>query len=258
VLSAGLLPAVLLLGAVLLLAPQPTARLDRWGPGPGRVPLLGVLRARGRLHRAPRRPARGRVALAAAELAALLRAGATPAAAWSHLVGPPGPAAGGPGTPGPTTAAAQPDAGTDEVTALLRRAAGAAARGGDVGQALTTGPCPPDAAAPLAALAAAWRVAERTGAPTADVLDRLAAGLRADAQVQDARDAALAAPRATARLLVALPLAGLALGAAVGADPLRVLVATGPGRFCGAAGVACTAAAWAWTRALVRTAEGPR
>ena len=248
----GAVAAVLVLLAVLAAAPGSGARLRR---------ALAAPRPRGTVamsHRRWSRPAWRRrrspvapptaVARASAELATLLRAGALPATAWACL-GEVAPGRGG-----------RPD---DAVALALRSAARAAAAGGDVPAALTAPPAgssgsrPPAAAgvAPaLAALAAAWRVAERTGAPTADVLDRLAASLRADADAAAAREAAMAAPRATARVLVALPPAGLLLGAAVGADPLTVLTATGAGRACAVVGVAATAAGALWTRALVRAA----
>jgi tight adherence protein B len=51
-----------------------------------------------------------------------------------------------------------------------------------------------------------------------------------------------------------LPAAGVVLGALVGADPVRVLLLTGPGRLCLVAGLLLWAAGRGWSRALVRRA----
>jgi tight adherence protein B len=101
------------------------------------------------------------------------------------------------------------------------------------------------------ALAAAWRLSEQTGAPLADVLDRLAVGLRQEAEVEAEVEAALAAPRATARLLAGLPLVGVALGELIGAHPVAVLVETPLGRGCALGGLVLAGAGHLWTRALV-------
>lgn len=103
-------------------------------------------------------------------------------------------------------------------------------------------------------VAAAWRLAEEVGAPLAEVLERLAAGLREDVELATEVEASLAAPRATARLLAVLPVGGIALGEAIGAGPLSVLLTTGAGRLSGAAGLALAAAGHVWTRRLVARA----
>jgi tight adherence protein B len=101
------------------------------------------------------------------------------------------------------------------------------------------------------ALGAAWRLSEQTGAPLADVLDRLAAGLREELEVEAEVEASLAAPRATARLLAGLPLVGVALGELIGARPTAVLVGTPLGRVSALAGLLLAVAGQLWTRALV-------
>jgi len=179
------------------------------------------------------------VARAAAEVAALLRAGAPPPAAWAPQRW-------------------DPAAGPAPLGGVLDRAARAAVRGEDLVAELRSGSRPPRAAAALDSLALAWRTSETTGAPAAAVLDRLVTSLLDDASAQDARDAALAGPRATARLLAVLPLAGVLLGVLVGADPVAVLLGTAPGRWCAAVGLTATALGWAWTALLVRAAERAR
>ena len=128
---------------------------------------------------------------------------------------------------------------------FLRPAAAAAIRGGDVVAALRASSIEPGAAA-LADLAGAWHVAERAGAPLADVLDRVAATARDDAELEREVQAEAAPARATGRLMAVLPVLGLALGAGMGADPVHVLTGTVVGASCLAAGVAlaCTGVAW--------------
>jgi len=72
-------------------------------------------------------------------------------------------------------------------------------------------------------LATAWLVCETTGGRLAAPVARLAGAWRDDEQVRREVTAALAGPRATAVLLAGLPLGGLAMGAALGADPAAVL-----------------------------------
>lgn len=103
----------------------------------------------------------------------------------------------------------------------------------------------------MRSLAAAWQVADETGAPLADVLDRLTDGLRQEADVEAEIEASLAAPRATSRLLGGLPLAGIAMGELIGAHPLAVLVGTTPGRVCAVGGLLLGLAGQLWSRYLV-------
>ncbi|GMA86580.1 hypothetical protein GCM10025868_18300 [Angustibacter aerolatus] len=102
---------------------------------------------------------------------------------------------------------------------------------------------------------AAWRLAGTTGAPLAEVLERVAESTRLEAEVEAQVAGSLAAPRATARLLGVLPFAGLGLGQLVGAHPFAVLLGTWPGRACAALGLGLLVAGRAWTAALLRAAE---
>ncbi len=106
-----------------------------------------------------------------------------------------------------------------------------------------------------AGLAAAWSVASEAGAPLASTLRDHAESLRELADAQ--RDAAVAraAPRATARVVLALPAVGLLLGALMSFGTLGVLFTTPVGWACLAVGGALVAAAQAWTRRLVASAE---
>jgi tight adherence protein B len=101
-------------------------------------------------------------------------------------------------------------------------------------------------------VAAAWRVADVTGAPLADLLDRLEVDLRSLERVRLTAAAHAAGTRATAGLLAVLPVAGIALGYGMGADPLRVLLHTPVGAACAGAAVLLQLAGLAWTNRLAR------
>jgi len=110
----------------------------------------------------------------------------------------------------------------------------------------------------LRLLAACWRIGAERGGTLATVLDGLAGALRdEEAQRQDV-SVQLAGPRATARLLAALPLLGLAMAAALGAHPVPFLCGTLPGLACLITGMALNLLGLHWTRALAKSAESPR
>ncbi|MEU6386635.1 type II secretion system F family protein [Streptomyces bauhiniae] len=134
-------------------------------------------------------------------------------------------------------------------------AALAAARfGGDVPGALAVAARQPGAEG-LLGLAACWRVAVDQGAGLAAGLDRLDGALRAERDQRADLRAQLSGARATALLLAVLPLFGLLLGAAMGADPLRVLLHTGAGLGCLVAGAVFEGAGLWWAVRIVRGAE---
>jgi len=101
----------------------------------------------------------------------------------------------------------------------------------------------------------ACRVAHRLGAPLAQVLDACAEGVIEAGRARAARSAALAAPRATARLLGWLPLVGVGLGSALGADPVGILLAGGWGTLCLVAGAVLMTIGHLWSAHMVRAAE---
>lgn len=136
----------------------------------------------------------------------------------------------------------------------LQPAATAAELGGDVPSSLRAVGQRPGAES-LAAVAAAWEIAQRSGAGLAGVLDRTGVGLReADATRREVA-AALAAPRATARLLALLPGVGLLLGSGVGANPWQFLFTTSFGAGCLAVGCLLALTGLAWVERLADTAE---
>jgi tight adherence protein B len=101
-------------------------------------------------------------------------------------------------------------------------------------------------------VSAAVALADETGAPLADVLDRLEADLRAGARARTAALAQAAGAKASAVLLAVLPVAGLAIGFAIGADPLAVLLRTPLGAACLVGAVLLQLAGLGWSAWLVR------
>lgn len=136
------------------------------------------------------------------------------------------------------------------------RAAAAAARyGGDVPRALRAAARQPGAEG-LTAVAACWQVAVEGGAGLAAGLERIAAGLRVRRELREELRAQLAGPRATALMLALLPVGGLLMGTALGADPLGVLLHSPAGWGCLVLGGLLEWGGVAWTTRIVAEAEG--
>ncbi|WP_406240844.1 type II secretion system F family protein [Streptomyces anulatus] len=131
----------------------------------------------------------------------------------------------------------------------------AAARfGGDVPAALRQAAQGPGLGG-LSGMAACWRVAVDGGAGLATGLERLEATLREDRRRREELRAQLAGAWSTVVVLALLPVAGLGLGAALGADPLRVLLHTPGGLACLAVGAFLEAAGLYWACRIVRGGE---
>lgn len=199
----------------------------------GLAAWLALFRPRPRGAR-PEVARRGRtdVAVVAAELSALLRAGALPPRAWELA-----------------TAGLPADAIGDRLRQAARRVAETGSPGAELARDEDRG---------VRAVGAAWFVGERTGAPLAPVLEAVAAAVRDGDEAADARRAAMAGPVTTSRILAALPLLGLLLGQAIGVHPLQTLAGTGAGRVCAGVGLVAALAGWVWTGRLIRSAEGDR
>jgi tight adherence protein B len=99
--------------------------------------------------------------------------------------------------------------------------------------------------------AAVWRLGERTGAPAADLIERIEADGRAGDRAKATAAAEAAGAQATAMLLAALPLGGIALGYSIGADPLQVLLHTKLGAACAIGAVVLQSAGLLWCDRLV-------
>ncbi|UGQ09101.1 type II secretion system F family protein [Yinghuangia sp. ASG 101] len=132
------------------------------------------------------------------------------------------------------------------IRARLADALSAARTGGDVPAALSRAASPPGTDG-LVRIAACWRVAADSGAGFAPALGRVAAGLRAEEAGLREVEAELSGARATTRLLAALPLFGILLGHAIGADPLSVLLHAPVGIACLVLGLVLLATGLTWT-----------
>lgn len=165
-------------------------------------------------------------------LAVLLSAGVAPSSAWTYL------------------------AESDAAPATVRDVSAAVAGGEAVTDALLASASSThvDEAPAWRGLAAAWMVATEAGAPLAPTLQSLAVALRDLAQTRRDLAVALAAPTATARLVMALPIVGLLFGLALGFDTLGALVGTPLGIACLVAGLLLMLAARGWNRRLLAAA----
>ena len=78
--------------------------------------------------------------------------------------------------------------------------------------------------AELERVAAAWHVAEERGVALADLLDAVRRDLVGRIRFRSRTEAGLAGARSTSAVLAGLPLLGIALGPAIGAAPLALLL----------------------------------
>lgn len=113
----------------------------------------------------------------------------------------------------------------------------------------------------LRSLSACWYAAERHGLALEAAIRGIEEGLKAEQARLRSVEVELAGIRATILLLATLPLFGLALGFALGADPLGMLLHQPAGRLGLALGTALDLAGLLWTDRLVaalRPEEGVR
>jgi tight adherence protein B len=140
-------------------------------------------------------------------------------------------------------------AGATVALEVCPRARAAALGGGDVARALRA-----DGAASelLRSVAACWEVAHGSGAGLSASLHALSDSARDAARIRNDLRVGMAEPRATAVVLACLPVVGLALGVALGADPLSWLLGSGPGLLLLAVAVALELAGawWSWRIAV--------
>jgi tight adherence protein B len=170
-------------------------------------------------------------------LAVLMTAGVAPAAAWGYLregeVAERVAAAASRGQPIP-----------DAIAAAIPTARAGNAAGDPAGEAHA-----------WRGVATAWAVATDAGAPLAPTLRDFALSLRDLAQAQREIAVALAAPVATARLVMALPFVGMLFGVVLGFNTPGTLFTTPVGWVCLAIGAGLMFGASRWNRRLVRSAQ---
>jgi tight adherence protein B len=135
----------------------------------------------------------------------------------------------------------------------LREVAVRARMGGDVPGALEVAAAVPGAV-PLRRVAGAWALCAQSGSGLAHALELVLETVRADQDARRQVRTELAATRATARMVSALPLLLLLGAQGAGARPWHVLLATLPGQVCLLAGVLLIGAGLLWIEAIARTA----
>lgn len=96
-----------------------------------------------------------------------------------------------------------------------------------------------------------WHLAERTGAPAADLVERIEADARAADRAGASASAQAAGAQATSVLLAALPVAGLGLGFLMGANPFHVLLHTPLGAACALVAVGLQTVGLLWSERLM-------
>lgn len=125
--------------------------------------------------------------------------------------------------------------------------------GGDVTAAWSRQAAEPGAGG-LRELARAWQVASLSGASLGGTLEQVAAGQSAEQALRAVVGSELAAPRATGKLMAALPLMGLGMGYLLGGDPVDWLLSGPAGWTCTVLGLGFACAGVLWIEALARAA----
>lgn len=105
------------------------------------------------------------------------------------------------------------------------------------------------------AITLASRFSHQTGAPLADVLERVVEGVTAETESRENQRQAFAGPQLSATILTALPLAAVLAGEALGANPLQWFFSGGVGAMVGVTGVALVAAGWWVSRRMIASAQ---
>ena len=185
------------------------------------------------------RPHAENIATVVQRLAVVLEAGVSPGSAWRYL--------------DDDSAAVSSESVAPVVRAVRELRPGGSVVPALLGAAPKTGP-----AAPLwRAVAAAWQIAEVTGAPLAPCLASIGESLLDIGSTERAVQIALAGPTASSRLVLALPIVGLVFGALLGFDTLQFLFTSIVGAVCGVTAVLLVLFALRWSQRLV-IAVAPR
>ena len=103
-----------------------------------------------------------------------------------------------------------------------------------------------------ARLRSGWLLTRRHGVAFTPLIDALAADLAEQIAADAERSGEVAGPRTSGYVMALLPVLGLALGAGMGADPVRVLVASSLGNILMLVGISLTCAGLLWSDRIVR------
>lgn len=143
-----------------------------------------------------------------------------------------------------------PESAPAAVKDVLVRAGQLASRGASLSGILTAAP------GPVAMVGRLLEVSESHGIAVAGVLEQAQARLDARARHRAATRASLQGPMATSIVLACLPVAGIAMGSVMGANPLGFLFGGGLGGVLLVIGVGLVVAGFAWSRLIIRGAGG--
>ena len=145
-------------------------------------------------------------------------------------------------------AANLPEDTPPELARTLRRVCGHLRRGASGARILTesSGEVPE-----LAGLGTLWSLADRHGLPLAPLVGQAQTRIDTRLRHRTATSATLQGPQATAVILTLLPFAGIAMGTAMGADPVGFLLGGGLGGILLVAGTALAAAGFVWSRHII-------
>lgn len=110
----------------------------------------------------------------------------------------------------------------------------------------------------LQRLAVLWSAAGRHGIALAGLLDSLHHSIDGAMRHRSATSASLQGPQATAVILTCLPLAGIAMGMAMGAQPVAFLLTTSLGGICLVVGVGLSCAGFMWSQRITSKAVGEK
>lgn len=140
--------------------------------------------------------------------------------------------------------------------AVLREARQVHDVGGDVTAVWRVQGCQPGHGG-LLELARAWQVSVQTGAPLSATLQQVAVSLSAEESLRAVVAGELASPRATSKVMAALPACGIGMGYLLGGDPIQWLLAGPAGWACVLGGVFLAGAGVIWIELLARQASRP-
>ncbi|MGI9135601.1 MAG: type II secretion system F family protein [Candidatus Nanopelagicales bacterium] len=104
-------------------------------------------------------------------------------------------------------------------------------------------------------LSACWAVASQQGSGLSVAVTRMSEQARIAEDIRVQLLAQMAGPRATARILMMLPIFGIAMGMMMGVDPVGWLLGTPLGLGCLVCGLALTCLGYWWTSAIATRVE---